>query len=121
MKIERYKTEGNLMPLDFEVKRLGGTLFEITESRNVETLEKINEEGDKEIYYKYDLTILKVNIKTREDGVVALIRLRYSQDDEFNRINDGIDNPDDAKYLEYRDYVEFCKEQSFVYFDFEVR
>jgi hypothetical protein len=51
-----------------------------------------------------------------DDMIVALIRLRYTQDAEFAVINKGIANAQDEEYLAYRLYVELCKEQSNTYY-----
>jgi hypothetical protein len=57
-------------------------------------------------------------ITSRDEAIVAFVRLKYSQDDEFALTNKGIANNQDAEYLAYREYVNWCKEQVGVYFTF---
>lgn len=45
------------------------------------------------------------------DGLVAQkVAEQYSIAKEFARTNLGMQNPEDPKYIEYRDYINFCKE-----------
>jgi hypothetical protein len=67
--------------------------------------------------YQCDKVILQKHIKTRDEAIIAFIRLKYSQDDEFALTNKGIANNQDAEYIEYRNYVNWCKEQTNVYFE----
>jgi hypothetical protein len=117
MLLEKSYSESNVTPIDLEVKNLGGDLYEITKNDNVTTFEKENE-GVTETMYQCDKVILRKDIKTREQAIIAFIRLKYSQDDEFALTNKGIANNQDAEYIAYRDYVNWCKEQADVYFEF---
>ena len=117
MLLEKSYCESNMIPNDLEVKHLGGNLYEITKNDNVLTEER-NFEGKIETFYNCNKTILRKTIKTRDEAIVAFVRLKYSQDDEFALTNKGIaDNPD-PEYLAYREYVAWCKEQVGVYFTF---
>lgn len=44
------------------------------------------------------------------DTVVQRIRQVYSQDDEFKMLNKGIVDNQDADFLQYRTYVQECKD-----------
>ena len=112
MKIEKHLSQSNNIPNDFEVKHLGGTLYELIENRNVVEVKTVEDETN----YQSNLTIIRTNISNREEAVIAFIRLRYTQDDEFSLINKGILDNTNSRYLEYRNYVDWCKEQSYVYF-----
>jgi len=103
------------MPKDLEVKHLGGSLYEISQNENVTSATK-NIDGKIETFYTYDKTILTVRIKTRGEGVVAFIRLKYTQDEEFALVNKGISDLQNSDYLSYRSYVEKCKLQAATYF-----
>jgi tRNA splicing endonuclease len=115
MLLEKSYSESNITPMDLEVKHLGGNLYEITKNENVETVEK-SQEGITETFYNCDKTILRSRITSRDEAIVAFIRLKYSQNDEFALTNKGIANSQDTEYLVYRDYVAWCKEQASVYF-----
>jgi len=117
MKLEKSNCESNMIPDDLLVKNLGGGVYEIVNNENVQVFEKSNE-GVVEQFYKSDKTILTTTIKNKGDAIVALIRLKYSQDDEYSLLNKGIANSENVEYLEYRDYVALCKEQVAVYFTF---
>ena len=43
-------------------------------------------------------------------AIIAKIRQKYSQDDEFKLINQGIIDAQDSDYLAYRQYVQECKD-----------
>ena len=117
MLLERSKSESNIAPNDLEVKKLGGNYYEIIKNDNFITFEK-DHEGQVETMYQCDKVILQKHIKTREEAIISFIRLKYTQDDEFALTNKGIANNQDAEYVEYRNYVDWCKEQVDVYFTF---
>ena len=117
MLLERSKSESNIAPNDLEVKELGGNYYEIVKNDNVITFEK-DHEGQVETMYQCDKVILQKHIKTRDEAIVAFVRLKYSQDDEFALTNKGIADNQDPEYLAYREYVAWCKEQVGVYFTF---
>lgn len=109
--LEKSYCESNIVPSDLEVKNLGGNLYEIIKNDNVTTFEK--EDGT---FYNCDKTILRATIQSRDEAIVAFIRLKYSQNDEFALTNKGIADNQDAEYVAYREYVSWCKEQAAVYF-----
>lgn len=111
MLLEKSYCESNIVPNDLEVKHLGGGLYEIVKNDNVETFER-----DGETLYNCDKVILRASINSRDDAIVAFVRLKYTQNDEFALTNKGIANSQDAEYLAYREYVNWCKEQASVYF-----
>ena len=45
-----------------------------------------------------------------DELVSQKITEKYSVSKEFARTNLGMQNPEDPKYIEYRDYVNFCKD-----------
>jgi oligoendopeptidase F len=107
------KSQSSIKPDALVVNKLGGTKYELIKNDNIE---QITVEED--TLYQYDQVLHSVNIKTREQAIIAFIRLKYSQDDEFALTNKGIANSQDAEYIEYRNYVNWCKEQADVYFGF---
>ncbi len=117
MLLEKSYCESNIIPNDLEVKHFGGNLYEITKNDNVLTEER-NFEGKIETFYKCDKVIMQRKITSRDEAIVAFVRLKYSQDDEFALTNKGIANNQDPEYLSYREYVAWCKEQVGVYFTF---
>lgn len=56
--------------------------------------------------------LTRYNMSKYEDIVNGLIRDKYSQSDEFALINKGIADATNYEYLEYRSYVEECKNQA---------
>jgi hypothetical protein len=108
------KSQSNIQPDALVVNALGGNKYEIIKNDNIEQI--TNEEND--TLYQYDQVLHSVNIKTRDQAIIAFIRLKYTQDDEFTLTNKGIANNQDAEYIEYRNYVNWCKEQADVYFGF---
>lgn len=117
MLLEKSYCESNMIPNDLEVKRLGGSLYEIIRNENI-LIEERNFDGKVETFYNCNKTILQKNIKSREEAIIAFIRLKYSQDDEFALTNKGIADSQDIEYITYREYVTWCKEQVKVYFQF---
>jgi len=98
-------------PVDFQVRNLGGSYYEMLQNINV-TKEEVNDR----VIYRADTILQTVNVTTRSEGIVAFIRMKYTQDDEFALINSGISDSFDPGYQGYRDYVAWCKEQAAVYF-----
>lgn len=111
MEIERMDSEMDYVPVDLQVRKLGGVCYEILLNQNV-TKEEAN---DRTIYHAKTI-VQTTDVTNRSEGIVAFIRMKYSQDDEFALINCGISDPFDEKYQQYRDYVAWCKEQALVYF-----
>jgi hypothetical protein len=56
--------------------------------------------------------LTRYNMSKYEDIVNGLIRNKYSQSEEFALINKGIADATNEEYLEYRSYVEQCKNQA---------
>ena len=56
--------------------------------------------------------LTRYNMSKYEVIVNGLIRDKYSQSDEFALINKGIADATNYEYLEYRNYVEECKNQA---------
>lgn len=117
MLLEKSYCESNIIPNDLEVKYLGGDLYEIIKNDNILTEER-NFDGKVETFYKCDKVIMQRKITSRDEAIVAFIRLKYSQDDEFSLTNKGVQDNADLEYVAYREYVSWCKEQASVYFDF---
>lgn len=113
MVIEKMQAEMDSAPVDFQVRNLGGNRYEILQNKNV-----IKEETGDRIIYHAETVVQSVDISSRSEGIVAFIRMRYTQDDEFALINKGIFNNQNQEYLAYCEYVAWCKEQVDVYFKF---
>ena len=104
------KAQSNVKPIEFILNDLGKKK-EIVLCENI--TEFTNDDG---LFYEYDMTLVTAVINNRDDLIVALVRCKYSIDDEFAVLNKGIANSQDTEYLVYRDYVAWCKEQASVYF-----
>ena len=116
MEIIKIKSESTQVPDDTSIRHLSGSLYEFIGNFNI--IEKqIERDNEMVTVYTSDLVHITTNVKTRDDMIVALIRLKYTQDDEFALVNKGIANAQDEEYLIYRDYVNLCKEQSSLYYD----
>jgi hypothetical protein len=111
MEIKRMTAEMDYVPVDFQVRNFGNSCFEIMQNKNV-----VREESGERVIYKAETTLQTAIITTKSEGVVALIRMVYSQDDEFALINKGISDPLNNDYIRYREYVNWCKEQANIYF-----
>lgn len=106
-------TQSSIKPDALVVNALGGNLYEIIKNDNISQI--TNEEN--ETLYQYEQVLHAHKITTRDQAIIAFIRLKYSQDDEFALTNKGIANSQDEEYINYRDYVAWCKEQADVYFE----
>ncbi len=113
MVIEKSYSESNIIPEDLKVGKLGGNLYELESNVNITTVEK-----DEGTFYLCDKTLMQVNINNKDDGIVALIRLRYTLDDEFTLINKGIADSTNVEYQTYRSYVSTCKTNALIYFNY---
>jgi hypothetical protein len=111
MEIKKMQAEMDGFPNEVQVQKLGNTLYEIIQNRNV-----IKDETSEHIIYRAETVIQTVNITTRSEAIVAFIRMKYSQDDEFALINKGILSNQNQEYVEYLEYVALCKERVSVYF-----
>ena len=58
---------------------------------------------------KIKVVYTKYNMHKYEKIVEGLIEDRYSVKEEIGLTNDGIKNPEDIQYIEYRNYVDECK------------
>ena len=116
MIINKFKNESTETPQEIQVRKLSGNLYEFIGHTNI-TQEVINREDEQVAVYNSDMTHLTVRINSHDEMISALIRLRYTQDDEFALINKGILNAQDDKYIKYRQYVELCKSQSNIYYE----
>ena len=108
------KTESNICPADLEVKKVGDN-YEIIRCQNI-TEKQVQRDDGPETIYEYDMKLVTRPINTRDDAVAAFVQLEYTRDDEFSLINKGIVNQADPEYIQYRNYVAWCKEQANVYF-----
>ena len=115
MEIRKIKNESTQVPDDTAIRHLSGTIYEFI--GNINVIPKLKTQNEEEVtVYESDMTHITTSITSRDDMIVTLIRLRYTQDAEFAVINKGITNNLDSNYVAYRSYVDMCKEQSYVYF-----
>lgn len=61
---------------------------------------------------RYLVEYTRYNMQSYDDITNGLIREKYSESDEFALINKGIADATNEEYLEYRSYVEQCKNQA---------
>ena len=116
MTIYKIKSEATSLPQDLEIRHLSGNLYEFIGNHNI--MEKQIERDDEMVtIYTSDLVHITSKIESRDDMIVSLIRLRYTQDAEFAAINKGIADSLDSDYVAYREFVNLCKEQSVLYFE----
>ena len=115
MAVKTRKTLSNVAPDDLYVKKIGNK-YEIMRAKNIDTIISETEDGPEELY-QYDLIIRHASIFSRDHAVGVFVELEYSKDDEMSMINKGIAEKSDLDYIEYREYVEWCKEQADVYFN----
>ena len=102
------KNETNVQPTRLSYRQLSGNLYEVELNENITTEERTHEDITETIYIsdRYSSVVI---VESKDDLIVGLIRLKYSQNDEYALINKGIVNNQDIEYLAYRDYVEECK------------
>ena len=98
--------------MNFE-KRLKQTL---TKDVNRDVLERLKKlviiHSFEEVGEKVSVTFTKYNMSKYEEIVEGLIEDRYSVKEEICLTNKGIKNPTDYEYVEYRAFVEICKEKA---------
>ena len=111
MEIKKIKQESTQNPSDITIRHLSGTIYEFISNENIELKNKIID-GIATPIYESDMTHITASIHNYDEMVVALIRLKYTQDAEFALINKGIQNANDIEYVNYRNYVNMCKEKS---------
>lgn len=114
--LEKIKYQSNLIPDDFTVKNLGGSVYEIVSNSNVIETNTVDSDNQIQTIYHSDMVIYRVEVKDRADAIVALIRIKYSSNGEYALINKGILDKDDTEYVAYREYVSLCKEKAKIYF-----
>ena len=105
------KSQSSIRPDALKVNALGNNKYEIIKCDNIKQITV-----DSDTLYAYDQVLHTHKITTRTQAIIAFIRLKYSQDDEFALTNKGILNNQDSEYITYREYVDWCKEQADVYF-----
>jgi hypothetical protein len=80
---------------------------------NLEEVSRQTEEGVSEIFYRYDEVIVSRSA-TRDEMISAIIRTRYSLDEELalvNNINKQLPTTEDeAEYAEFQQFREFAKQ-----------
>jgi len=114
MEIRKIKQESTQVTDDIAIRHLSGTIYELIGNENVTPKQKVLD-GEEVTVYESELTHITTSITRRDEMISALIRLRYTQDDEFALINKGIQNSEDVEYKAYRSYAALCKTQSNVY------
>lgn len=114
MAVKTIKTLSNVVPEDLSVKKVGNK-YEIIRNKNVTTKTLETEEGQEEVY-EYDSVIKTLDIFSRDHAVGVFVELEYSKNDEMSMLNKGLENKQNPEYIQYRSYVEWCKEQANVYF-----
>jgi len=102
------KNETNVQPTKLSYRKLNTTLYEVELNENITEFERTHEDTT-ETMYSSDRYSNIITVNSNDDIIVGLIRLKYSQDDEYALINKGIANNQDVEYLTYRDYVSECK------------
>ena len=105
------KNQSTSIPQDLQVRKLSGNIYEFIGHTNI-TQEVITRDDEQVTVYNSDMVHITTRINSRDEMISALIRLRYTQDDEFALINKGIQNSNDVEYKAYRSYVALCKTQS---------
>ena len=116
MTVYKIKSESTATPQEIQVRKLSGNLYEFIGNHNIVS-KQIERDNETVTVYTSDLVHITSKVDTRDDMIVSLIRLRYTQDAEFAVINKGITNNLDSNYVVYRSYVDMCKEQSTIYYE----
>ena len=111
MAIEKMTAEMDYAPIDFQVRNLGGSCYEIMQNLNV-----TKGENNGRVIYRANTVLQTAKIQTLNEGILAIKRMKYSQDDEIELTNMGILNALDPDYKTYRDYVEWCKRKAEISF-----
>ena len=102
------KNETTIQPVKLSYRKLSGSFYEVELNENIVQSEQTHEDTT-ETMYSSDRYSNIITVNSNDDIIVGLIRLKYSQDDEYALINKGIANNQDVEYLTYRDYVSECK------------
>lgn len=116
MTVNKIKNQATSSPQEMQARHLSGNLYEFIGHENI-VPSTIERDGEQVTVYNSDMTHLTERINSRDDMIVALIRLRYTQDAEFAFINKGIADSTNAEYVAYRAYVEMCKTQANTYWE----
>ena len=112
----KIKNQATSSPQDLQVRKLSGNLYEFIGHTNI-TQEVITRDDEQVTVYNSDMVHITTRINSRDDMIVALIRLRYTQDAEFALIKKGIADSTNTEYIAYRAYVETCKTQADIYYE----
>jgi hypothetical protein len=72
-----------------------------------ENIEQVENGGDIQFHSK--LSIVTAKCKNLDELKGAMVKLKYSQDQEYAVMNKGIISFSDYDYQEYRDFVSICK------------
>ena len=86
-----------------KVKKIKVEQIKILKHNSVLHFTKAQDDGT------YLVKYTEYNMMPYNKLVNLLVKERYSDSEEFNLINDGIADSNNAKYKEYRSYVEECK------------
>lgn len=103
------KNETTIQPIRLSYRKLSGSLYEVELNENIVQSERTHEDITETIYTS-DRFANIIEVNSNDDIIVGLIRLKYSQNDEYALLNKGIANNQDIEYLTYREYVEEVKE-----------
>lgn len=104
------KTMSNIKPQKLAISRIGKH-YEIIYSNNIQ---EINVDG--ETHYEYDMKLIKAKINSRDEAIEIFVALEYSTGAEISLIKKGMLDSNNQEYLNYLDYVQWCKEQSYIWF-----
>lgn len=112
----KIKNQSTSSPQEMQVRHLSGNLYEFIGHENIvpTTIERDDEQVT---VYNSDMTHITSYINSRDEMIVALIRLRYTQDAEFALINKCIADSTNTEYVTYRAYVETCKTHANTYWE----
>lgn len=102
------KNETTQQPIRLSYRQLSGDLYEVELNENITQTERQHNDITETIYIS-DRYASVVKVNTNADLIVGLIRLKYSQNDEYALINKGIENSQDIEYIAYRKFVSECK------------
>lgn len=91
-------------PEALTIREIGKDLFEIKMHENIEQVQK-----DGEIQFHSELSIVTAKCTSLDELKGAMVKLKYSQDQEYAVMNKGIISFNDDEYQEYRDFVAMCK------------
>ena len=76
MAIEKMTAEMDYVPIDFQVRNLGGSYYEITQNLNI-----TKDDTGERVIYRANTILQTIKIYTLSEAITALKRMRYSQDE----------------------------------------